>query len=155
MKAATLHRSDFVQQNVANTKTNTLNYISEDHTLLRKSSHTHTHTLYESSWLWKYLYLQGIYAHWLLNSFLYACVFLTSYLTIFTSLDIFVCWFLVEDLTLFFSLVFVLVMVFLLYYVYSLSFCDKKGEYFLFWTGNVLPNRSSVFCPRMAKGGVC
>jgi hypothetical protein len=40
------------------------------------------------------------------------------------------------------------------FYVYPLSFCDKKGEYFLFWTGNVFPNKSSVFCPRMAKGGV-
>jgi len=36
-----------------------------------------------------------------------------------------------------------------------LSFLDKKGEYFLFWTGNIFPNRSSVFCHRMAKGGVC
>jgi hypothetical protein len=34
---------------------------------------------------------------------------------------------------------------FLLYSVYTLSFCDKKGEYFLFWTGNVFPNWSSVF----------
>jgi hypothetical protein len=34
---------------------------------------------------------------------------------------------------------------FLLYYVYPLSFWDKEGEYFLFWTGNVFPNRSSVF----------
>jgi hypothetical protein len=34
---------------------------------------------------------------------------------------------------------------FLLYSVYPLSFWDKKGEYFLFWTGNVFPNRSSVF----------
>jgi hypothetical protein len=32
-------------------------------------------------------------------------------------------------------------------------FCDKKGEYFLFWSGKVFPNRSSVFYSRMAKGG--
>jgi hypothetical protein len=44
---------------------------------------------------------------------------------------------------------------FLLYSVYPLSFLDKKGEYFLFWIGNVFSNRSSVFCPRMAKWGVC
>jgi hypothetical protein len=47
-------------------------------------------------------------------------------------------------------------MAFLLYYVYPLSFCEKNGEYFCcFWTGNVFPNWSSVFCPRMAKDGVC
>jgi hypothetical protein len=38
---------------------------------------------------------------------------------------------------------------FLLYSIYPLSFRDKTGEYFLF------PNRSCVFCPGMAKGGVC
>jgi hypothetical protein len=43
-------------------------------------------------------------------------------------------------------------MAFLLYSVYPLSFCDKKGEYFLFWTGNVFSNQSSVFCRKMAKG---
>jgi hypothetical protein len=31
----------------------------------------------------------------------------------------------------------------------------QKGGVFLFWTGNVFSNRSSVFCPRMAKWGVC
>jgi hypothetical protein len=107
----------------------TLNLISEDHTLLRKS--LHTNALHELSWLLKYLYLRGIYAHWLLNSFLYACVFLTSYQTVFIGLDTCVCWFLVEDLTLCFCLVFVLVMVFLLYSVYPLSFYNKKGEDFL------------------------
>jgi len=44
---------------------------------------------------------------------------------------------------------------FLLFYVYPLSFWDKNGGYFVFWTENVFPNRSSVFCPRMAKGEVC
>jgi hypothetical protein len=34
---------------------------------------------------------------------------------------------------------------FLLYSVYPLLFWDKKVEYFLFWTENVFPNRSSVF----------
>jgi len=71
---------------------------------LRKPSHTHA--LHELSLLLKKLCLQEIYAHWLLNSFLYACVFLTSYLTVFTGLDTCVSWFLVEDLTLFFSLLF-------------------------------------------------
>jgi hypothetical protein len=31
----------------------------------------------------------------------------------------------------------------------------KRGSNFYFWTGNVFPNRSSDFCPRMAKWGVC
>jgi len=44
---------------------------------------------------------------------------------------------------------------FLFYSVYPLSFWDKKGEYFLFWTANVFPNRLSFFCPKMVKGGVC
>jgi hypothetical protein len=45
-------------------------------------------------------------------------------------------------------------MVFLLYSIYPLSFCDKKGEYFLcFWTGNVFPNRSSVFLSQNGKRG--
>jgi hypothetical protein len=68
-----------------------------------------------------------------------------SYLTVFSGLDTCVCGFLVEDLTLFFSLVFDLIMAFLLYSVYPLSFCDKKGEYFFvfgpgmyFQTGQVL-----------------
>jgi len=34
-------------------------------------------------------------------------------------------------------------------------FVTKRGSFFFFWTGNVFPNRSSVFCPRMAKGKVC
>jgi hypothetical protein len=34
-------------------------------------------------------------------------------------------------------------------------FVTKRGSNFYFWTGNVFPNRSSYFCPRMAKGGVC
>jgi hypothetical protein len=33
-------------------------------------------------------------------------------------------------------------------------FVTKKGSNFYFWTGNVFPNRSSDFCPKMAKGGV-
>jgi hypothetical protein len=32
---------------------------------------------------------------------------------------------------------------------------QKGGVILIFWTGNVFPNRSSDFCPRMAKGGVC
>jgi hypothetical protein len=41
---------------------------------------------------------------------------------------------------------------------FSLLLCPlmiKRGSIFLFWTENVFPNWSSVFCPRMAKGGVC
>jgi hypothetical protein len=36
-----------------------------------------------------------------------------------------------------------------------LPFVTKRGSNFYFWTGNVIPNRSSDFCPKMAKGGVC
>jgi hypothetical protein len=34
-------------------------------------------------------------------------------------------------------------------------FVTKRGSIFYFWTGNVFPNRSTDFCPKMAKGGVC
>jgi hypothetical protein len=34
-------------------------------------------------------------------------------------------------------------------------FVTKMGSNFYSWTGNVFPNRSSDFCPRMAKWGVC
>jgi hypothetical protein len=34
MKAATLHRSDFVQQNAANTKPNTVDFTKEPYTCL-------------------------------------------------------------------------------------------------------------------------
>jgi hypothetical protein len=44
---------------------------------------------------------------------------------------------------------------FLLCSFYPLSFWDKNGEYFLFWTRNIFPSPSSVFYPRMVKGGVC
>jgi hypothetical protein len=43
---------------------------------------------------------------------------------------------------------------FLLYSVYLLSFVTKKGSIFCFRTGNIFPNQSSVFCPKMAKWGV-
>jgi hypothetical protein len=33
------------------------------------------------------------------------------------------------------------------------SLRQKGEEYFLFWSGKVFPNQSSVFCSRMAKGG--
>jgi hypothetical protein len=113
-----------------------LNLISEDHTLLRKSSQTHA--LHELSWLLKYLYQREIYAYWILNSFPYASVFLTSYLTVFTSLDTCVCSFLVEDQTLFYSLVFVLIFG----YGFSLILClpfvllrQKGGVFFIFGPG--------------------
>jgi hypothetical protein len=35
------------------------------------------------------------------------------------------------------------------------AFVTKRGSNFYFWTGNVFPNQSSDFCPRMAKVGVC
>jgi hypothetical protein len=34
-------------------------------------------------------------------------------------------------------------------------FDTKRESIFNFWTVIVLLNRSSEFCPRMAKGGVC
>jgi hypothetical protein len=34
-------------------------------------------------------------------------------------------------------------------------FVIKRESKFYFWTGNVFPNRSSDFCPRMVKGGIC
>jgi hypothetical protein len=42
---------------------------------------------------------------------------------------------------------------FLLYFVYPLSFWDKKGEYFLFWIGNVFSNWSSVFLYQNGQRG--
>jgi hypothetical protein len=41
------------------------------------------------------------------------------------------------------------------FYYSVLPFVTKKGSNFWVWTGNVFSNRSSDFCPRMAKGGVC
>jgi hypothetical protein len=38
---------------------------------------------------------------------------------------------------------------------YSLSLCDKNGEYMLVLDHECIFNRSSDFCPRMAKWGVC
>jgi len=47
--------------------------------------------------------------------------------------------------------------VFFKYFIYPLSFLDKRGEYLLFIFGSRLyfKNRSIDFCPRMAKWGVC
>jgi hypothetical protein len=44
---------------------------------------------------------------------------------------------------------------FLLLYFTLCPFVTKRGSNFYFRTGNVFPNRSSDFCPKMAKGGVC
>jgi hypothetical protein len=124
-----------------------LNHISEDHTLLRKSSHTHT--LYELSRLLKNFYLQGNLCSlitWLFFiclrifdklsdyflRFRYICVLNSCWSP---NLVIFLCLFLWKCL----------VIVFLLYSIYPLSFWDKMGSIFCFWTGNVFPNRSSVF----------
>jgi hypothetical protein len=38
--------------------------------------------------------------------------------------------------------------------LFTLCHFEKKRVFFLFWTGNVFLNRSSDFCPRMAKWGV-
>jgi hypothetical protein len=44
---------------------------------------------------------------------------------------------------------------FLLLYFTLCPFVTKRGSNFNFWIKNVFLNRSSDFCPRMAKGGVC
>jgi hypothetical protein len=76
---------------------------------------------------------------------------------IFWGFGFLLCWF--ELLTRHFTIILVVLNFsncsFLLYSVYPLSFWDKKGEYFLFWTRNVFSNWSSVFCSKMAKWGVC
>jgi hypothetical protein len=46
-------------------------------------------------------------------------------------------------------------MVFLLTLFNSLSFCDKKGGVIFDLDRDCIFNRSSDFCPRMAKWGVC
>jgi hypothetical protein len=38
---------------------------------------------------------------------------------------------------------------------YPLSFCDKKWRVIFDLDRDCIFNRSSDFCPRMAKGGVC
>jgi hypothetical protein len=110
-----------------------LNHISEDHTLLRKSSHTHA--LHELSWLLKNFYPQGnLYLlitwlfficlrifHKLSNYFLrfrYMCVLNSCWSP---NLVIFLC---------FFGCVWL--WIFSEYFVYPLSLWDKNGEYFLF-----------------------
>jgi hypothetical protein len=52
------------------------------------------------------------------------------------------------------GVIFILVGVYLLCFTLC-PFVTKRGSNFYFWTGNVFPNRSSDFCHRMAKGGVC
>jgi hypothetical protein len=54
-------------------------HISEFHTLLRKSSHTHA--LHELSNLFKISICKKICAYWILNSHLYLWIFLQCYLT--------------------------------------------------------------------------
>jgi hypothetical protein len=44
---------------------------------------------------------------------------------------------------------------FLLFCFTLCPFVTKMESNFYSWTGNVIPNRSSYFCPRMAKRGVC
>jgi len=46
-------------------------------------------------------------------------------------------------------------MVFLLTLLYPLSFYDKKGGIIFYLDRDCIFNRSSDFCPRMSKGGVC
>jgi hypothetical protein len=57
-----------------------LNHISKHHILLRKLSHTHA--LHELSKLFKISICREIYAHWLLDSQLYLCIFLNCYLIV-------------------------------------------------------------------------
>jgi len=112
---------------------------------------------------WKISVCRDIYAHWLLASSLYICIFLTSYLIVFSGLDTCVCWFLVEDLTLFFYLFlffcfcfcfFVLVMVFLNTLFTLCPFVIKRESiFFFFWTGNVFPKWSSVFLSQNGQRG--
>jgi len=45
-------------------------------------------------------------------------------------------------------------MVFLLTLFYPLSFCDKKGGVIFYLDRDCIFNRTSDFCPKMAKGGV-
>jgi hypothetical protein len=128
-----------------------LNHISEDHTLLRKSSHTHTHThthaYHELSILSNFFFLyRKIYVHWLLDSHLHVCVFLTCYLIEFSSLYTCVCCFLDEELTLLSSFVFVLWKFFTVcFHVFGLWNClvmftlcpfeTKMGSIFIFGPG--------------------
>jgi hypothetical protein len=44
--------------------------------------------------------------------------------------------------------------VFIISLFYPLSLCDKKGCNF-YLDRDCIFNRSSDFCPRMAKGGIC
>jgi hypothetical protein len=135
-----------------------LNHINEDHTLLRKSSHTHA--LHELSWLLKNFYLQGNLCS-LITWLFFICLhifdelsncFLTfRYMCVLNScwspnLVIFICLFLWKCLVMFFLWILCIPFV---------PLRKKRGVFFYFWTGNVFPNRSSVFCPRMAKWGVC
>jgi len=116
-----------------------LSHISELHTLLRKLSHTHA--LHELSLLLKKSCLQKFFAHRLLNSFLYACIFLTSSLTVFTGLNPCVCWFLIDNLTMLFSPILFLVMV-LINNRFTRCHCvTKRGSIFwFFFTESVFPN---------------
>jgi hypothetical protein len=52
-------------------------------------------------------------------------------------------------------LYFPMVLDFLLTMFYPLSFCDKKWGVIFDLNRNCIFNRSSDFCPRMAKMGVC
>jgi hypothetical protein len=132
-----------------------LNHISEDHTLLRKTSHTHT--LHKFSWLLKNFCLQGNLCSLITRLFficlsifdkLSDCFLRFRYMCVLIS-----CW--RPNLVLFFYFWFW----FWFFLILCLPFVlvwQKGGVFFLFfWTGNVFPNRSSVFCPRMAKGKVC
>jgi hypothetical protein len=42
--------------------------------------------------------------------------------------------------------------VFLISLFYPLSLCDKKGEYFLIWTGIVFLTGQVIFVPEWPKG---
>jgi hypothetical protein len=68
-----------------------LSYISEVHTLLRKLSHTHTHTLHELTLLLKNFYFQGNFCACLLWTLNYILVYFWNAIWLFYQLFIQAC----------------------------------------------------------------
>jgi hypothetical protein len=126
---------------------------------LIEKAFTHTHALHELSLLFKKFFLQKLFAHRLFNSFLYACIFFTSSLTIFTGLDPCVCWFLVDNLTLLLSPIFVLGYGFNFILCLPFVIVWQKGGVFFYciWSldRKCISKPVKCFCSRMAKGRVC
>jgi hypothetical protein len=72
------------------------------------------------------------------------CIKLLDYITLFTLVHLRPLGGVIFDVVIFFITQF-----------YHLSLYDKKGDKFLFLDQDCIFNPSSVFFPRMAKGGVC